>query len=120
MKKILCLLALLLLLTGCQSVQEPTAPPPTEASVPTLLEQGKPWDEAGTLTELPLSVPQGWHCGQTAGLDGEVLVWSVDDHREAEVVFRLCLMDLVTGQTVSQREITLTNNTTPQILEDQI
>ena len=125
MKRLFLLLLCLFMLTGCTSnPPETTAPAategPTEPPIPWIEELGTPWDEEGALVEVPLTIPNGLHYANSAGFDGDLLLWSVDDHRGTVRTLELCLLELDTGAVTAQRELDFKGFVSPQILEDKL
>ena len=130
MKRLILILLSLLLLTGCTgntpetNVPETTVPEttivPTEPPIPWIEQQGTPWDDNGTLVELSLSVPGGLHYANSLGFDGDLLLWSIDDHKENIRTLELCLIELDTGEVAAQRDIEFSVFTNPQVLGNRI
>lgn len=109
MKRLLSILLVLLLLTGCSpKFGKETVP---ETSVPAAEEnswietQGKSWDAEGTLVELPLYIPNGPIYTSHMEFDGDLLFWSQDNHRMDQPSLELCILDLDTGLITAQKEI---------------
>lgn len=127
MKKIFILLLTILLLAGCDSRPEPTEttqpPETTEATRPprpTLVEQGIPWDDSGTLLRLPLPVTDLWKYTGTAAFQDDLLLWGVDNHRENNATISLCLVDLTDGSVLAETELGCDTYVSPQVLGDSI
>lgn len=123
MKKLLVILLALLMLTACGSEDvPPTDPPtePTEPSVPWTQAAGMAWDDSGVLLEMPLTIPDGMHYRSWTGFDGDLLMWSVDAHRNDPTVLELCLVELDDGSVIAQRDIPLSEYCVPQVLGDSL
>ena len=125
MKRLFLILLSLFLLTGCTSEPaQTTLPPVTEALaeplIPWIEELGTPWDEEGALVELPLNIPNGLHYRSAMGFGGDLLLWSVDDHKANIHTLELCLVELDTGKVIAQREIDFQEFVTPQILGNSL
>lgn len=125
MKRLFLLLLCLFLLTGCTSNPPETEAPattegPTEPPIPWIEELGTPWDEAGVLVEVPLNIPNGLHYRSALACGGDLLLWSVDDHKANIHTLELCLVELDTGEVAARREIDFQEYVTPQILGDSI
>ena len=128
MKKLFCWLLVCLILSGCGGPVHPetTEPTPTEIQMPTespkpwIETAGTPWDDEGTLTELALTIPDGLHYTTAMAFDGDLLFWSVDDHRNDQTVLELCLLELDTGTVSAQIEVGLSISVFPQILGDSV
>ena len=140
MKRLLCILFVLLLLSGCnEKMPETTAPnatatvttapettvlqtKPTEPE-PTLTwieEVGKPWDAEGALVELPVTVPNGLIYGFHMFFDGDLLLWSQDDHRADSPRTQICVVELDTGEVIAQADISVRLTAVPQPVEDTL
>ncbi len=130
MKRIFVFLMMLLLLAGCE-VQETAQTDPdstisttvqqeTEPPVSWLKEQGMPWDKDGALVEIPLSVPGGSHYTNFAELDGDLLLWSLDEHLADRFFLELCLIELDDGSVAAQRDIEVGGYVTAQPLQDSL
>jgi hypothetical protein len=118
MKRLLCILFVLLLLTGCaDQVPESTA---TEPPVPWVEELGIPWDREGTLVELPLNVPNGIQYASYVEFDGDLLLWSVDNHLADSLKQELCVVELDTGEILAQKDIDISATIAPQVLGDKL
>lgn len=124
MKKLLCILLALLLLTGCggPAADETTIPEPTETEppIPWIEEVGKPWDQEGVLTELPLTIPDGVHYDTVQEFDGDLLLWDIDNHLENVYTLEMCLIELDDGTVAGENEISFSDWVFPQILGDQM
>ncbi len=122
MKRIICLLIAVVMLSGCsfQAEEDPFQPTQevTEPPKPWVEEQGTPWDEEGTLSQLRLTVPGGLEYTHAAAFDGDMLLWNYDDHRQDRMTLDLCLIELDSGTVAAQREIALAGSVSPQILGD--
>lgn len=130
MKKLLCLFLLaILLLTGCMlpgmesgesseptETTEETTAEITQPSVPWIEELGMPWDEDGTLLEIPLTIPDGLHYSGSVEFDGDLLLWSMDHHLADTSDLELCLIDLGDGSVIAQRDIPFSQSVVPQVL----
>ena len=129
MKRLLMILLCLLLLTGCAGSAEPTVSTteptqittaPTEPPVPWIEELGTPWDDEGALLELPLTIHNGLHYDNALAFDGDLLLWSIDDHRENTRTLELCLVELDTGKVIAEREFPFEGYVNPQVLGESI
>ncbi len=126
MKRMFCLFLLAFLLAGC-AVREPapteTTPPteePTQPPIPWVEEVGLPWDEAGYLRELPLTIPDGLNYSMAMEFDGDLLLWSMDNHLADTWILELCLVELDDGTVTAQRDIACSQAVHPQILGDSM
>lgn len=127
MKRLLCLLMVLILLAGCsapaqhpqEGITEPSAAP-TETEKSWVVQIGKPWDKTGELVEIPLTVPGALHYSSAGAFDGDLLLWSYDYHLENTCILELCLIELDDGTIAAQAEIPLHEGIAPQILDDRI
>lgn len=126
MKRIIMILTLLLILTGCArqntAPTEPDTTDPTAAdsAVSWIEEIGQPWDAQGVLLELPLSIPGGWGYSSARGYDADLLLWSLDSHLENQSCMELCLIDLENGTISAQRDIPVQSYPVPQVLGDAL
>ena len=127
MKKLLPLLLLVFLLSGCgiplpkETEPETILTQPTAESTVTWLEEfSAPWDRNGVLVELPIHISDGLHFGSIMEFDGDLLFWGVDDHLADTVVLELCVLDLDTGEVNARKEIALSEYAYPQILGDTL
>ena len=111
MKRFVLMLLILLLLTGCASQDAPPTVIPTHGAeatepAPSWVETvGMEWDAAGVLREIPLTVPDGLHYSAAMEFDGDLLLWSIDNHREDSQFVELCLIELDDGSIISQRDV---------------
>lgn len=122
MKRLLCVLFALLLLTGCGAnagVSETTAPS-TEPAVSWIEQFGQPWDTEGALKELPLTIPNGMIYSSYMVFDGDLMLWSQDDHRLDHSTTEICIVDLDAGKVLSQAEIPVSTSMMPQVLGDSL
>ena len=121
MKKLLLLLLALLMLTGCGREEGlPTEMPATEPETDWVAECGMPWDKAGVLTELPVTVPDGLPHTAIREFSGDVLLWSVDAHLAGAPKLELSVLELDTGRITAQRDVEMSSYTVPQTLGDCI
>lgn len=131
MKRFLCLLLALLLLTGCRqqpsisdltmpSVSTPSETEPVQNDSPSLLEQGEVWDDSGTLLEIPLNIPNLWQYNHITGYRGNILLWCNDYHREGRHILNMCLVSAQTGEILSEAKVEGTSSLTPQVAQDAI
>lgn len=121
MKRFILLIMMLLLLCGCAaSGSGEGEKSPTQPEVHLLKEQGLPWDQEGTLVEIPLNVPGGLTYANVLPFDGDLLLWNVDDHLQDRVNMELCLVSLTDGSTIASRKIQLGGYTVPQPLKDEL
>lgn len=138
MKRLICIFFVLLLLTGCStelpettalyttsnitSVPETTVPEtkPTEPNLPWIEVIGQPWDAEGSLLELPVTVPNGLIYAAFKAFDGDLLLWSQDDHRLDRPRTQLCVIDLDSGEVLAQADISISLTTIPQPLDDML
>ncbi len=125
MKRLCWLVIVLLLLAGCgnaaaETTMPETIPPTTESAIPWIQEMGTPWDEEGALTELPLTIPDGLHYSSALNFSGDLLLWSIDDHRENVRTIELCLVELDTGTVTARRDLDFAMFLTPQVLGENL
>lgn len=119
MKRLLCILFVLLFLCGCGGPGEETVPP-SESQLPIswIETVGQPWDAAGALLELPLTVPNGLTYTSSMVFDGDLMLWSQDDHRKDYPSVEICMIDLDTGEILAQSDIPIHISMSPQVLGD--
>jgi len=128
MKRLLSLLLICLLLAGCAAgtgdsdatLLTPETEPTTLPSEPWISQTGMPWDTEGALLELPLTIPDGLHYTSAMELDGDLLLWSVDEHLENQCSIELCLVELDNGTITAENTVSFTESVFPQILENRI
>ena len=84
------------------------------------MSEGTPWDDTGALVELSLTVPDGLHYGNEVVFCGDLLFWSVDNHRENIYSTELCLMDLNTGHVAAEAEFHFSQFVNPQVLGERV
>ena len=123
MKRLLCIALALLLLAGCagripdNTLPETTAAP-TEPAVPWIDTASKPWDRTGVLREMIVTVPGGTQYNNAMEFNGDLLLWSVDNHLEKVYKLEMCLVELDDGTVRASREFSFAQFTSPQILGD--
>lgn len=125
MKKILLLILAMLLLAGCAFDAEvttvpPAEPGPTEPPLPWVQAVGEQWDAEGILLEIPLNVPDGRKYSASMAFDGDLLLWTVDNHLAGISTLELCLVELDDGTVAAQAEIDLSEYVFPQSLGDDL
>lgn len=138
MKRIIPLLLMLVLLTGCGfgdifSGLKPTKPEtpevttesaesdePTEPPLPWTEAVGMPWDRDGVLLEMPLSIPDGLHYSYFLEVDGDLLLWSMDTHLENCAYLEMCLIELDDSTISALRDLEVSEYVTPQVLDGYI
>lgn len=133
MKRLLLFLIIALLLCGCETGGDE----PVESALPTTLsteqtvsvteppipwveEFGTPWDKEGALLEIHMTIPDGMHYANFMAFDGDLLLWSLDSHREEYSILELCLIELDDGSIVSEAEFQVQGFPIPQALEDAL
>ena len=123
MKRFALILFILLILSGCASQEAPPTVIPTHGAeateatepAPSWVETlGMEWDAAGVLREVPLTVPDGLHYSAAMEFDGDLLLWSIDNHREDAQFVELCLIELDDGSIISQRDVPVTGYLFPK------
>ena len=130
MKRLMCILFALFLLAGCTgnapetTVPETTLPettvPVTEPVIPWIDQVGSPWDRDGVLRELDLDVPGGLHYTSAREFNGDLLLWSNDNHLKDTYTLELCLLDLESGSVTASRKVDFSHFVSPQILGDRL
>ncbi|MBR3973836.1 MAG: hypothetical protein IKJ99_07785 [Oscillospiraceae bacterium] len=122
MKRLILLILILLLLTGCglETAPDETVAPPNESQIDWVSEYGRSWDKEGHLMEVPLNIPGGIHYSMSAELDGDLLLWSVDSHFLDPVYLELCVVELDDGTVTAQEGIPMTGYVSPQVLGDKL
>lgn len=125
MKRLLCIVFALLMLTGCSAEVPETNPPettlaPTEPPLPWVQELGQPWDREGALVELPLTIPGGMSYASYMVFDGDLLFWSNDLHLEDQPRTEICILDLDTGEVLAQADLPFAATMSPQTLGDAL
>ena len=128
MKRLLIVLLMLLLLVGCgreeiQPTDAPTDPTEvvevTEPTIPWVEEVGMDWDAEGILKEMPLTIPDSMHYTATMDFDGDLLLWSIDDHLE-QCMLEMVLVELDDGSVAAVRDVPVSEFVSPQCLGDTI
>ena len=130
-QKLVWVLMLCLLLTGCRQIPpestpsetvQTTTPPPVETTAPgpTLLEQAVPLDHTKTLYLLPTEVIGTDHWNGFGDFDGKLLFWYVQSGAYQAEYMDLWLMEPEYGQTVARARIPLVEYCSPQIQNDRI
>lgn len=125
MKRLVCLVFILVLLCGCGGPGQGTVSPtetqiPTQPPTPWIETVGQPWDAAGALLELPLTVPNGLAYTSCMVFDGDLMLWSLDEHRVDHPSMEICVIDLDTGEILAQSEIHIHLSTPPQVLGEYL
>ena len=111
MKRFIFLLLMVLLLAGCANEDISPTVVPTEALVvtepaePWVERVGMDWDKEGILQEIPLTVPDGLHYTAMMEFNGDLLLWSMDNHRTDVQYAELCLIELDDGSVIAQRDV---------------
>ena len=125
MKRLLWMILVLFLLTGCTDhTPETTIPettvPVTEPPVPWIEQVGIPWDAQGELVELPVTIPNGLIYTSHLVFDGDLMLWTQDNHRKDDPRVEICVLDLDTGAVLAQQEISMNITMMPQVLGDSL
>lgn len=97
-----------------------TTIPQTDPPLPWIYAEGMRWDAAGSLLELPLTIPDGLHYQSAMELNGDLLLWSIDDHLQDSFTLELCFLDLDTGDVIAQKDVTVSGYIAPQPFMDAI
>lgn len=118
MKRIFLIILALLLLTGCGAEDPNPTAAATEPQVDWLETYAMPWDKDGDLVELPVTIPGSIHYSAGMEYDGDLLLWSIDDHLVDSRTLELCLLDLDTGTVIAQRDVVMTDYISPQVIGD--
>ena len=122
MKRLLIVLLMLLLLVGCSQEEIiPTEVPtePTEPPIPWVEEVGMEWDTEGVLREIPLTIPDGLHYTSIMNFDGDLLLWSIDDHLEQSSL-EMVLVELDDGTVTAARDLPVGQYVYPQCQGDTL
>lgn len=121
MKRFLVVFLILLLLAGCgrEEILPLNPTEVTEPAIPWVQERGMAWDAAGVLKEIPLTIPDGLHYTAAMEFDGDLLLWSIDDHLE-ECVLELCLVELDDGSVAATADVPTGQFVSPQCLGDTL
>lgn len=125
MKRLLIILLMLLMLAGCTPEDvTPTEVPTdalevTEPTIPWVEELGMAWDTEGVLKEMPLTIPDGLHFTSVMNFDGDLLLWSIDDHLE-QCVLEMVLVELDDGTVSAARDLPVGQYVYPQCMEDTL
>ena len=135
MKRIISLVLIIFLLTGCgmeniipdlnreetetaeSTGAETETTAPEEEPLPWTEEKGMAWDREGVLMEMPLTIPDGFHFTYTLEMDGDLLLWSMDTHLTDSSYLELCLIELDNGSVIAQRDVVVSEYVTPQVLD---
>ena len=129
MKRFLCVFLALILLSGCTGPAVPsetttvppeTTVPVTQPPVPWIEESTDLWDREGVLREVSLDISGGIRFINALAFDGDLLLWSLDNHLTDVYTLELCLVELDTGAVTARRELDFVQYVHPQILEDAI
>ena len=124
MKRFFLLLLTILLLTGCGTnppdvTQPTTETEPTAATLISWVEDaGMDWDRDGILKEIPLTIPDGLHYSSAMEFDGDLLLWSVDNHLADTQFVEMCLIELDTGSIIAQEDVAVSGYAYPQVAGD--
>ena len=122
MKRLLIVFLMLLLLVGCSQEEIiPTEVPtdPTEPTIPWVEEVGMDWDTEGVLKEIPLTIPDGLHLTSIMNFDGDLLLWSIDDHLEQSSL-EMVLVELDDGTITATLDLPVGQYVYPQCLGDTL
>ena len=128
MKRFLLLLLTLLLLAGCGredilSTDDQTEPLETEVvtepTIPWVEEKGMAWDAEGILKEMPLTIPDSMHYSAIMNFDGDLLLWSIDDHLE-QCMLEMVLVELDDGSVTATCDFPVSEFVAPQCLDDML
>ena len=125
MKRLLIVLLMLLVLAGCGRedivpTEVPTEPTEvTEPTIPWVEELGMAWDTEGVLKEIPLTIPDGLHYTSVMNYDGDLLLWSIDDHLEQSSL-EMVLVELDDGTITATRDMPVGQYVYPQCLGDTL
>ena len=125
MKRLLIVLLMLLLLAGCGRedivpTEVPTEPTEvTEPTIPWVEEVGMDWDTEGVLKEVPLTIPDGLHYSSIMNFDGDLLLWSIDDHLQQSSL-EMVLIELDDGTITAARDVPVGEYVYPQCLGDTL
>lgn len=138
MKRIISLLLIVFLLTGCglgnilpdrNSGESETAGEPADETESTVPDEeplpwtetvGMPWDKDGVLLEMPLTIPDGLHYSYSLEMDGDLLLWSMDTHLQDCSYLELCLIELDDGSVRARRDVAVSEYVTPQVYDGYI
>ena len=134
MKRLICILLVILLFAGCagnqQSAETTAAPteatvapaettaPPTEPSIPWIDTAANPWDKEGALRELTIEIPDGMSYTNVMEFDGDLLLWGLDSQQGKVVTLEMCLVELDDGTVRATREQDFIGFNVPQIIGD--
>lgn len=114
MKRLIILLLMMLLLAGCGANEPEPTIEETQPRIPWVEELGKPWDAEGALLELPLNIPNGLIYSAYMIFDGDLLLWSQDNHRSDQPSTEICILDLDTGEVLAQADLPIASQAMPQ------
>lgn len=127
MKRLFCILLVILLIAGCAENYQPaktTAAPtettvaPTEPAIPWIDTAANPWDQEGALRELTLEIPDGMSCTNVMEFDGDLLFWGLDSQQGKVVTLEMCLVELDDGTVRATREQDFIGFNVPQSIGD--